>query len=101
VDTVNGLEAQLWEGTGFAIGKIAGAPDGSGIVFSLIPSDRSLLTNFANGAEQVVIRNSVPETELYWLPISFAPDAERANPQLVAIAGQPIFAPPAAAFPPQ
>ena len=91
-DAVNNLEAQLWEGTGFAIGQIAGAPDGSGILFSLIPSDRSLLTNFANGAERIIIRNSVPETELYWLPISFG--AEGDSPQLVAIAGQPIFAPP-------
>jgi hypothetical protein len=97
VDTVSGIEAQLWQGTGFAIGQMRGMPDGSGLLFTLVPSDRGLVTSFVNGAEARVLRNSTPETQLYYLRVDFA--APGAPAQLLAIAGQPRFAPASAAPP--
>lgn len=91
VDTHSGIEVQLWQGTGFAIGQIQGGPDGTGFLFSLIPSDRGLLTNFVNGAQPAVVRNSTPETQLYWLTIDYS--NPNAAAQLLAFTGQPIFAP--------
>ncbi len=90
-DIVNGVEIQVWGGNGFAVGQMTGAPDGSGLVFSLIPSDRALLTNFGNGAEPLVVRNSMPETELWWLPLG----GEAGGAQLLALnSGQPRFGAP-------
>lgn len=95
-DTQHKIEIQRWQGVGFAVGRLQGAPDGSGILFSLIPSDRGLLINFANNASPEVISNSTPETELYWLPIVTDPAVENPTAQLLAITAQPLFAPPPA-----
>ncbi|MFP4322247.1 MAG: hypothetical protein ACLFTK_07330 [Anaerolineales bacterium] len=91
LDTLNRAEAQVWNGSGFEVGYMTGAPDGSGLVFSLIPSDRGLLTNFGNGADPVVLRNSRPETQLWWVPLNVPAD-ENINAQLLIInSGQPRF----------
>jgi hypothetical protein len=91
IDTRSLLEVKLWEGTGFAIGTLEPVPDGKGILFTLIPSDRGLLTNFANNADPAVIRNSIPETELYYLPIVRLESPTAAPPQLLAFTSQPVF----------
>lgn len=85
VDVVNGAEILRWEARGFAVGQMRGAPDGSGLLFSFIPSDRNVLTSFANNEDEAVIAARAPETELYWLP------NDSTTAQLFAIAGQPIF----------
>jgi hypothetical protein len=94
LDTQSGIEVQRWQGNGFAVGRIQGAPDGSGILFSMIPSDRSLLTNFANNANPDVTNNSTPETELYWLPIVTDPTVEAPIARLLAITSQSVLAAP-------
>jgi|GEM_PF-5318966 len=92
VDIQNQIEVLLWEGVGFAIGQLIGLPDGSGLLFTLIPSDRSLLTNFANQADPALTQNSTPETELYALTIDFNNPEQQINAQLIAFTSQPVFA---------
>jgi len=92
VDTSNGVEAPLWEGSGFALGRLLGAPDGSGVVFSLIPSDRGLLTAIANGEDISLVRRNTPETALYYLAVDFANQAEVPAARLLAFTSYPVFA---------
>jgi hypothetical protein len=91
LDRLNGLEVQLWEGTGFAVGALRGAPDGKGLLFTLIPSDRGLLTNFINQTEARVLRNSRPETELYYLPSINSQQPAPGPARLLAYSSGPVF----------
>jgi hypothetical protein len=91
VDINNGFEVPLWEGTGFAIGSLQGLPDGNALLFTLIPSDRTWLTNFINAATPNILRNSQPETELYLLPSINAAQPQAGGARLLAITSQPVL----------
>jgi hypothetical protein len=71
--TSNALTA-LFEAEGLGIGRIAPAPDGSGLLFSFVPDSRPLLEALSNNvsapAELLRLR---PRTMLYWLPAAGGP----------------------------
>jgi hypothetical protein len=83
-------ETVIWQGQGRAIGRIAPGPDGSGILFSLIPSSVPLAEVFQSGGDSLAVHETQPEPALYWLPTD-SPAA-----YLLAYSGQPAFAPIAA-----
>lgn len=95
-DVTSSTATPLWQGQGYAIGKIAVAPNQAGVVFSLIPSDRDMVLGFSQEVDAVQMRFLQPETKLYYLA------AGATEPSLIAISSQPTFGmaiPPAA--PPQ
>lgn len=75
----------MWLGQGYAIGKLAIAPNQAGIIFSFIPSDRDMVLGFVQNVEATQLRFAMPETKLYFL----APGAT--DPSLIAISSQPTF----------
>ncbi|NDJ76453.1 MAG: hypothetical protein GYB65_09355 [Chloroflexi bacterium] len=77
----------LWGGTGRGIGHLAPAPDGSGVLFSLIPSSVPIKEIFQAGGDPAGEREAWPEPALYWLPDGGV------TPRLLLYAGQPVFAP--------
>jgi hypothetical protein len=83
----NGQEAVIWQGQGRGIGRIAPAPDGSGLLFSLIPSGLPAIEVFQAGADPVGLREAWPVPQLYWLP------AGATAARLLSYSGQPAFAP--------
>ncbi len=87
LDLVTGEQALLWRGQGYAIGRIAPAPDGSGVLFSVVPSSQGLAEAWRAGGDALTLRAASPQAALYWLPTG-APAAT-----LLAYAGQPAFAP--------
>lgn len=84
-DLNSGTAIPLWQGQGYAIGKLAVAPNQAGIVFSLIPSDRDMILGFTQNVEAAQLRFAMPETKLYFL----APGV--AEPSLIAVSSQPTF----------
>ncbi|MBZ0305783.1 MAG: hypothetical protein K8I82_06915, partial [Anaerolineae bacterium] len=89
VDINNQAQVQRWEGqNGFAIGRIEGLPDGSGILFTYIPSDRVFLAAVINNEESAKIFQSIPQTQLFFLPN----DSTAAQP--LAYTSQPSLAVP-------
>ncbi|MBN2303505.1 MAG: PD40 domain-containing protein [Anaerolineae bacterium] len=87
VDVTSGAETLLWQSQGRGIGRIAPAPDGSGVLFSQISSSLLVAEAFQSGADQLALDATWPQPALYWLPAS----GERGY--LLAFAGQPAFAP--------
>jgi hypothetical protein len=89
IDINNHAEVQRWEGqNGFAIGRIQGLPDGSGVLFTYVPSDRVFLAAVINGEDPAKIFQSIPQTQLFFLPT----DSTTAQP--LAYTAQPILAVP-------
>lgn len=80
-------ETVIWQGQGRAVGRIAPAPDGSGLVFSVIPSAVPLAEVYQSAGDTLAIRQAQPQPALYWLPTD-SPTA-----YLLAYAGQPALAP--------
>ncbi len=87
VDMATNEETRLWRGEGRGIGRIAPAPDGSGVLFSVIPSSLPLAEVFRAGADPLAQREMWPEPALYWLA------SGQAGARLLAYSGQPVFAP--------
>ncbi len=87
VDVASGAQTLIWRGQGRAIGRIAPAPDGSGVLFSVVPSSLALVETFRAGGDALALRAAQPQPALYWLAEG-APSAV-----LLAYAGQPAFAP--------
>jgi hypothetical protein len=86
-DVASGAQSLIWRGQGRAVGRIAPAPDGSGVLFSAVPSGLALLEAFRAGGDALALRAAHPQPALYWLAEG-APSAV-----LLAYAGQPAFAP--------
>lgn len=80
-----GAPVILWQGTGRGIGRIAPAPDDSGLLFTLIPSARALAEVFFADGDAFAAAEARPAAVLYWLP------AGTTTAQLLAYAGQPAF----------
>jgi len=87
LDVASGAQTLLWRGQGRAVGRIAPAPDGSGVLFSIVPSGLALVEAFRAGGDALALRAAQPQPALYWLAEG-APSAV-----LLAYAGQPAFAP--------
>jgi WD40 repeat protein len=87
VNLANGQKALLWQGQGRGIGRIAPAPDTSGVLFSLITSGERLAQSFQAGDAPHVLREVQPGPVLYWLP------AGGSTARLLSYSGQPAFAP--------
>ncbi len=85
LDVASGQAVTLWQGRGRGIGRIAPAPDGSGVAFSVIPSSLRLVEVFQNGGDAMAAREAWPEPALYWLP------SGGSVARLLAYAGQPSF----------
>ncbi len=68
LDVASGQSRVLWQGRGRGIGRIAPAPDGSGVAFSVIPSSLRLVEVFQNGGDAMAAREAWPDAALYWLP---------------------------------
>lgn len=83
----NGATRTVWQGQGFAIGRVVMAPNRAGFIFSLIPSDRSYIMAFVQGGSEVDLRFTLPETQLYW--VSGASN----EVSLLAVSSQAAFAP--------
>lgn len=82
LDLGTGQYRVLYTGEGRGIGRILPSPDGSGVLFSLIPTLESMVEAFKANVLAAELRRQVPATRLYWLP------NEASIPQLVAITAQ-------------
>jgi hypothetical protein len=80
-------ETVIWQGQGRGIGRIAPAPDGSGLLFTLIPSSVLLGEVFDTNGDSMAAHETWPEPALYWLP------AGGMTAYLLDYSGQPAFAP--------
>lgn len=87
LDLATGEQALLWRGQGYAIGRIAPAPDGSGVLFSVVPGSRALMEVFRAGGDALAVRAAQPQPALFWL------SAGASAASLMAYGGQPVFAP--------
>jgi hypothetical protein len=87
VDLTTSQETVIWQGQGRGIGRIAAAPDNSGVLFSLIPSSLPLAEVFQSGGDALAVEQAWPDPALYWLPTGSA------GAYLMAYSGQPAFAP--------
>jgi len=87
VDLETRRERVLWQGQGRGIGRIAPAPDGSGLLFALVPSGALVADVFRSGGDAFALRENWPATGLYWL------GAGETTARLLAYSGQPAFAP--------
>jgi hypothetical protein len=87
LDLATSQEAVIWQGQGRGVGRIAPAPDGSGVLFSLIPSSLPLAEVFQSGGDALAVQQAWPQPALYWLPTGSA------GAYLMAYSGQPAFAP--------
>jgi hypothetical protein len=87
VDLNTKTETLLWQSQGRGIGRIMPAPDGSGVLFSQIPSAVLLGEVFQSGGDALAVHEAWPEPALYWLP------AGQPAAHLLAYSSQPTFAP--------
>jgi len=87
IDLTSGEQQVIWEGRGRGIGRITAAPDGSGVLFSVIPDSLPLVEVFQAGADPRARHELWPVPALYWL------GASESEARLLAYAGQPAFAP--------
>lgn len=82
-----GISRMIWQGQGYAIGRVLPAPNNGGLIFSLIPSDRNYIQRFIEGVDFTELRLYQPETQIYWLLPSGG------DPRLMLISAQPVLAP--------
>lgn len=75
----------MWQGQGYAIGRMFGVSGNGGVVFSLVPSDRSYLEAFLQNLDTTELRFRLPETQIYWL----SPDS--VEPRLLLVGSQPVL----------
>jgi hypothetical protein len=90
IDLVNGIEVLRWEGNGFAIGRIEGVTNGSGVLFTVIPSDRPFLSSVVNNEPPARIYQATPRTQLMYIALV---ENEIAQGQVLAYTGQAVLAP--------
>jgi hypothetical protein len=87
IDLATSQEAVIWQGQGRGIGRIAPAPDASGVLFTMIPSSLPLVEVFQSGGDDLAVEQAWPAPALFWLPTGSA------GAYLLAYSGQPAFAP--------
>ncbi len=75
----------IWQGRGRGIGRIVPAPDGSGVLFSLVPSSLPLAEVFQTGGDAMAINEAQPDPILYWLGTGST------SARMLAYAGQPTL----------
>ena len=80
-------EVVIWQSEGRGIGRIAPAPDSSGIAFSLVTSSQMLADAFQANGDALALEAAAPQAVLYWLPTGSA------GARVLAYTGQPAFAP--------
>lgn len=85
-DLNRGTTRTIWQGQGYAIGRIVAAPNNGGIVFSLVPSDREWVSALLAQQDPIELRFAQPETALHWV----SPTTE--NNRRIAISSYPVFA---------
>lgn len=85
-DLNRGTTRTVWQGQGYAIGRIVTAPNNGGLVFSLVPSDRDYVLAFIGNADYLTIRFARPETRVYW--VSPLTEASRE----IAVSAYPVYA---------
>ncbi|PJF44601.1 MAG: hypothetical protein CUN55_03130 [Phototrophicales bacterium] len=85
-DLNRGTTRTVWQGQGYAIGRIVTAPNNGGLIFSLIPSDRDYVVAFMGNADYLTLRFARPETRLYW--VSPLTEASRE----IAVSAYPVYA---------
>lgn len=83
----SGQSTVLWQGQGYAVGRLVPAPNGIGLLFTLVPSDREFIDGFRRSLSYEELRFLLPETVIYWLP----PNGGMA--QLIMYSSQPVLAP--------
>lgn len=89
IDLTTGIDSELFTGEGYAIGRIAPSPDGSGVLFSLIPDARLFAQAFGGNATENELRRQAPKTQVYWLP--FGSDGSAGRPIVVGITSQIVW----------
>jgi len=87
VDLAGPVESTLWQGQGRAVGTIAPAPDGSGVLFTVIPSGLLWAEVFQAGGDAFALESVRPTPALFWLARGSSAAV------LLAYAGEPAFAP--------
>ena len=87
LDVNSGAESTLWQGQGRGVGHIAPAPDGSGLLFTVISTGQTLAEVFQAGGDPLAVRETWPTPALYWL------ETGGTVARLLAYAGSPVFAP--------
>lgn len=87
VDLAGPVESTLWRGQGRAIGRIAPAPDGSGVLFSVVPSNLLLAEAFHARGDAFTLESVRPTPALFWLARGSSAAV------LLSYSGQPTFAP--------
>jgi hypothetical protein len=87
LDIASTVSTSLWQGQGYAIGRIVPAPTDAGVVFSLVPSDRAYVDAFIQNLDVTELRLRLPETQIYWIAAN-STEAKR-----VLVSSQPVFAP--------
>lgn len=70
LNIATGESTTLWRSSGYAVGRLASAPNGVGLFFSFVPDDRVLAEAFRQNLAYRDLRFSFPETQVYWLPPS-------------------------------
>lgn len=66
----SGAEVELYKAEAYQIGRIAPAPDGSGVLFSVIQSAAAQIEAFNNNVSGGELRRVAPVTQLLWIGIS-------------------------------
>lgn len=93
IDLASGVDAELYKASGRGIGRIAPAPDGSGVLFTFIQDSSTVFEAFNNNASPGELLRLMPQSRLYWLPLD-------GDAQLVAISVEPVWGPPGSALAP-
>lgn len=89
LDLRNDQPTVIWQGRGRGIGSMHPVPDGSGLVFTLVPSSLPMAEVFNGGGDAMALNEARPASVMYWLATG-SPTA-----QLLAYSGQPAFGDPA------
>ena len=87
LDLGTSQENLLWKGQGRGLGRITPAPDGSGVLFCVVPGGARLAEAFRTNADGATLRAVRPAPALYWLA------AGETTARLLAYSSQPVFAP--------
>jgi hypothetical protein len=87
LDLGTSQETVLWKGQGRGLGRISPAPDGSGVLFCVVPSGARLAEAFRTTDDEAALRAVRPAPALYWLA------TEDTTARLLAYSSQPVFAP--------
>jgi hypothetical protein len=86
IDLSTGADAEFWSVEGRGVGRFLPSPDGSGLLFSLIQSPRSLVDAFVNNVSLGDLRRQAPTIQLYWAAYPLG-----GTPLIVAVSGGAVW----------